>query len=44
MHCMRRKLLWLLGLLAIAAVTVNLVDRRRARQSRELWAEATDPV
>ena len=41
---MMRKVFWLLALLAMVIAVSGLVDRRRARLSRELWAEATDQV
>lgn len=39
---MRRKILWLLGLLLVASATSHLIDHARARRWRALWAEATD--
>lgn len=39
---MMRKLFWVLTMLAAACVVSGLLDRRRAEQRRELWAEATD--
>jgi hypothetical protein len=40
---MIRKLFWTILLLAGVCVATNLLDRRRAEQRRQLWAEATDP-
>lgn len=39
---MMRKLLWMLGMIALASVVVSVVDRQKAERRRELWAEATD--
>ena len=41
---MLRKLMWLVGLITLAVFVSSLIDRHRARQRRELWAEATDPA
>ncbi|WP_281279935.1 hypothetical protein [Tessaracoccus rhinocerotis] len=41
---MVRKFFWVLTILAAACAASGLVDRRHAKQRRELWAEATDPV
>ena len=38
---MRKKLLWVLAVLVGAGIAVNIVDRRRAKRTRKLWAEAT---
>ena len=40
---MIRKLFWTILLLAGVCVATSLLDRRRAEQRRQLWAEATDP-
>ncbi len=37
-----RKLLWLIGLVALSSVVVAVVDRQKAERRRQLWAEATD--
>lgn len=41
---MMRKVLWLLSVVAATSVVLGFVDRHRAKQRRELWAEATDPM
>lgn len=39
---MMRKLLWVLGMAALAFVVMGVVDRRQVERRRRLWAEATD--
>ncbi|WP_255622371.1 hypothetical protein [Tessaracoccus sp. OS52] len=41
---MLRKLFWVFTIVAAACAASGLVDRRRAKERRELWAEATDQV
>lgn len=41
---MMRKIFWVVTLLATAMAVSALVDRRRAKLRRELWAEATDEL
>ncbi|MDO5736627.1 MAG: hypothetical protein Q4P15_09155 [Propionibacteriaceae bacterium] len=41
---MMRKVFWLLTVVTATSVVLNFLDRRRAKQRRELWAEATDPL
>ncbi|WP_267897960.1 hypothetical protein [Tessaracoccus antarcticus] len=41
---MMRKFFWLLTVVATTSVVFSFMDRRRAKQRRELWAEATDPL
>ena len=40
---MIRKFFWAILLLAGICVATSLLGRRRAKQRRQLWAEATDP-
>ncbi len=40
---MIRKLFWTILLLTGICVATSLLDRRRAKQRRQLWAEATEP-
>ena len=40
---MIRKLFWAILLLVGICVATSLLDRRRAKQRRQLWTEATDP-
>lgn len=39
---MMRKLLWMLGMIALASVVIGVVDRQQVERRRQLWAEATD--
>ncbi len=39
---MVKKLLWVLAMVGAAFVASGIVDARRAKRRRELWAEATD--
>lgn len=39
---MIRKILWLLTVVAATSIALSFVDRHKAKQRRELWAEATD--
>lgn len=39
---MLRNIFWVVTMLGVAIAASGMVDRRRAKQRRELWAEATD--
>ena len=39
-----RKVFWLLTVVASTSIVFSLMESRRAKQRRELWAEATDPL
>ena len=41
---MLQKFFWVVTMLGVAMAASGVVDRRRARRRRELWAEATDQV
>lgn len=43
-RCMMRKVFWLLTVVTTTSVVLNVLDRRRAKRRRELWAEATDSL